>query len=88
MKSPLLAFLLSFFFPGLGLVYTGHRWQGVVNLLIALAVPPILIWLWPDSVLEFLHYVMLAIAAGSGGLAHAAALKTREAPTPTQVIRE
>ena len=72
MKSPQLAAFLSFVLPGAGLWYIGRTGLGFANLTLAIAVPVI----WLDSVMngiESVHYVALAIAAGSAGFAHALA---------------
>ena len=83
MTRPPVAFLLSFAVPGLGLLYLGRWAAAAVNLAIAIAIPLLVLWIWPARALDFLHYVLLAIAAGSAGAAHAASLgqakKRREA---------
>jgi hypothetical protein len=80
MKSPARAFLLSFVIPGLGLAYLGKRRSAALNFLVAVFVPVATYLLWPDTSLDFMHYVVLAIAAGSAGLAHAVGLSQNKAP--------
>lgn len=69
MKSPRLAAVLSFIVPGAGLWYLGQRFWGAMNLLGATAMV-VLLSRDPQG-LEQIHYVFLAVAAGSAGLAHA-----------------
>ncbi len=71
MKKPVRAALMSMVIPGSGLWYTGHRKMAVANFLIALICP--LAGLMTGFLAEHIHYVILAIAAGSAGLAHAMA---------------
>lgn len=68
MKRRAIATALSFFVPGLGLLYLHKRAAAVVNLLLAMVIPILAGLLWSS---EYLHYVLLGIAAGSAGFAHA-----------------
>lgn len=67
MKKSTIAAVTSFVIPGAGLWYLGKRAVGIVNLLIASAI----IVLLAGAVSDQIHYVILAVAAGSAGLAHA-----------------
>lgn len=68
-KSSRLAAALSFIVPGAGLWYLGQWFWAVVNLIGATAM---IVLLSRDlQGFEQIHYVFLAIAAGSAGLAHA-----------------
>ena len=68
-KSSRLAAALSFNVPGAGLWYLGQRFWAVVNLIGATAM--IVLLARDPQGFEQIHYVFLAIAAGSAGLAHA-----------------
>lgn len=69
MKKSTIAATLNFGIPGAGLWYLGKRFWAVVNLLVATAFIALLAG---HPVLgERIHYVILAAAAGSAGLAHA-----------------
>lgn len=71
MRKATKASVLSFILPGAGLWYCNYRKLAIANLLLAIAVPVI------GSLTEFLsehiQWLILAIAAGSAGLAHAMA---------------
>lgn len=67
MKKSTTATVMNFVIPGIGLCYLGKRAAGVVNLLVATT----LIMLLAGAVSDQIHYVILAVAAGSAGLAHA-----------------
>ena len=50
-KSPFFALILSFFFPGLGQVYNGKFWKGILFMIAIFAgaffiIPGIVIWIW------------------------------------------
>ena len=77
MKRSTLAALLNFAVPGAGLWYLGARLYGVINLAVATAV--ILLLSRPEATEERMHYVILAVAAGSAGLAHAMATRGEQA---------
>lgn len=71
-KKPWVAFVLSLLLPGAGLCYL-DRWSwGVLNFLVVQAVLVGLV-LAPlgSEVFEYFHYVLLVLAAGSAGIAHA-----------------
>lgn len=76
MKRPVVAFVLSFIIPGAGLWYLGMPLRGLLNL-VAVIVLGIVLWLvLPLEVTENnFHYFVLCCGAGSGGLAHAVALR-------------
>lgn len=67
MKKSTIAAVTSLVIPGAGLWYLGKRAMGMVNLLVATAVIVLLTGVVSDQI----HYVILAVAAGSAGLAHA-----------------
>lgn len=69
MKKSTIAATLNFGIPGAGLWYLGKRTLAVVNLLLATA---LVAGLAGHPLFgERIHYVILAAAAGSAGLAHA-----------------
>ncbi len=69
MQRATTAAILSLLIPGAGLWYSGHGRMGIVNFLIALGLPAA--GFLTGFMAEHVHYVFLAIAAGSAGLAHA-----------------
>jgi hypothetical protein len=70
MKSPFLAFVLSFFVPGAGLWYLGWRGWAVVNLLAVIAVGVIAALALPEDVFDRnAGALSAALSGGSGGLA-------------------
>jgi hypothetical protein len=74
MKNPWYAFALSLIVPGAGLAYC-HKWTWAVgNLaLVTLAIAAV-VFFFPDSVVyNHIHYLIVALAAGSAGFAHAVA---------------
>jgi hypothetical protein len=68
MKRSTKASLLNFILPGAGLWYCHLRKLAIANLLFALVVPVIAFSI--GFLTEHVHWVILAIAAGSAGLAH------------------
>lgn len=75
-KNPTIAAVLNFILPGAGLWYTGHRVWGAVNFGIVVAVPLALLLFATEFFSQAVHYVVLALAAASAGLAHAVATQT------------
>jgi hypothetical protein len=76
-KKPWVAFVLSLVLPGAGLCYL-ERWSlGILNFVVVQAILLSLV-LAPlgTEVYEYFHYVLLVLAAGSAGLAHAIATQT------------
>jgi TM2 domain-containing membrane protein YozV len=74
MKSPLLAFTLSFFLPGAGLWYLGKLAWGLVNLAVVLVIGVIAAVVLDEEVIErYIRYLAIGCAGGSGGLAMALA---------------
>lgn len=72
MKKPWLAFALSVIVPGAGLAYLGHWLWGAINLAAFLAALALISLVFSDTIVgEEIHYVMAALAAASGGWAHA-----------------
>lgn len=72
MKSPVIAAVLNFILPGAGLLYIGRILAAAINLGIAIVVP----FAWVAAIkdgFDSVHFVTLAIAAGSAGFAHAMA---------------
>ena len=77
MKRSTVAAVLNFVIPGAGFWYLGRGLWGVLNLLGATALVFGITALGQFS--EQIHYVILAVAAGSAGLAHAAATGSQDA---------
>ncbi|HIE96519.1 MAG TPA: hypothetical protein EYG03_22000 [Planctomycetes bacterium] len=75
MSRSTIAAVLSFVIPGAGLWYLGNRGGAVLNLAAAV----LLTVLGTVSQREHVHYLFLAIAAGSAGYAHAAAHASKDA---------
>ncbi len=73
MKKSTVAAVLNFVIPGAGLWYLGRRSWAAANLLGATVL--VLGITAAGQLSEQVHYVILAIAAGSAGLAHAVALR-------------
>lgn len=70
MKQPILAFALSFLFPGAGLAYLGKRKWAVINLLVVLAIGLLLVLLLPDETFDhYIRYIAMGLGCGSAGLA-------------------
>jgi len=67
MSRPTIAAVLSFVIPGAGLWYLGDHRRATKNFLLAV----LLTALGVSSAYEHVHYLFLAIAAGSAGYAHA-----------------
>jgi len=74
MKKPFLAFILSFLFPGAGLVYLGKWKWGILNLFIVLLIGFLLAFFLPEVFLEkYMSPISSGLAGGSGGIAMAIA---------------
>jgi hypothetical protein len=72
MKRPWLAFVFSLLIPGAGLAYLG-KWKWALLNFVLVQVPILLIVLKPiPSLSEHIHYILLALAAGSAGVAQSA----------------
>ena len=70
MKSPMLAFTLSFLLPGAGLAYLGKWKWGMLNLAVVLLIGLGCVFVLSDEALEqYVRYIAIGCAAGSGGLA-------------------
>ena len=69
MKRSSIAALLSLILPGAGLWYCGRPRMALANFLIAVACPAV--GLMAGFLAEHILWILLAIAAGSAGLAHA-----------------
>ncbi len=74
MMSSTVAIVLNFVLPGVGLCYLGQPRRGAFNFLIACVGAMVSFFLMND----YCHYVLLAIAAGSAGYAHAMSRVVRE----------
>jgi hypothetical protein len=74
-RTPWIAFALSFVFPGAGLAYIGQWRFAVVNFSLAVAIPAIVLLTMPEEIIDRIHYLYLAIAAGSGAWAHASSIQ-------------
>ena len=86
-KSPLLAFVLSFFLPGVGLWYLGRWGWGLVNLVVLLAVAfafqrvlarPSGEGLW----LGWLRITFIVLGVGSGAVAASVARRVNRERYP------
>jgi hypothetical protein len=76
MKSPLLAFTLSFFLPGAGLAYLGKWKWGILNLVIVIGIGVAAALILSDATFDqYIRYIAIDCAGGSGGLAQAMAKK-------------
>jgi hypothetical protein len=74
MRSPFLAFTLSFFLPGAGLWYLGKWTWGFVNLFAVLVIGAIAVFVLPEDLFDkYIRYVAIGCSGGSGGLAMALA---------------
>lgn len=74
MKSPFLAFTLSFFLPGAGLWYLGKLAWGFVNLAVVLVIGFIAALALSEEALEkYIRFLAIGCGSGSGGLAMALA---------------
>ena len=74
MKSPRIATVLNFVLPGAGFLYLGRIWFAVANFVLAIGIP--VLWtVGTKDGTDFLHYIALAIAAGSAGFAHSVAVR-------------
>lgn len=73
MRSTVTAPLLNALLPGAGMWYLGRPGRAIANFGLAVLITAV------ASVFgsEHIHYVLLAIAAGSAGYAHAAAAQDR-----------
>jgi hypothetical protein len=71
MKSPFVAFALSFFLPGAGLVYLGMWKWGILNLIGVLLIGVVAAFLIPDDSFDtYIRYIGYGCAGGSAGLAN------------------
>lgn len=77
MREPIIAAALNFVVPGAGLLYLGRRWPAAANFAVAVLIVVGLLLAAPQFFHESMHYVVLAIAAGSAGCAHAVATQSR-----------
>ena len=89
MKSPGLAFLLSFLLPGAGLWYL-RRWKyGFVNLGVVLLLGVILaLVLSEDAFFKCIQYVAVGCAGGSAGLAQNLAERVNQKRRQDNAARE
>jgi hypothetical protein len=84
MKKPWLAFVFSLLIPGAGLAYLG-KWKWALLNFVLVQVPILLIVLKPiPSLNEHIHYILLALAAGSAGVAHAVAQSAGSNAAPSK----
>jgi len=79
MKNRNIAASLNFFVPGSGLWYLGKRRWAIANLFAATGI--LLSAGGIEVAAERIHYVILAVAAGSAGLAHAVGSNRGKAST-------
>src|SRR5438067_2267689 len=74
MKSPFLAFTLSFFLPGAGLCYLGKWAWGLVNLAVVLVIGVVAALVSSEEAVEkCIRFLSIGCGGGSGGLAMALA---------------
>ena len=73
-KNVWLATALSVILPGAGLGYVGKWTAAALNFAAAVALPLLALLFGSKEIGEHIHYLILAIAAGSGGWAHATAV--------------
>lgn len=73
MRKSTIAALMSLLIPGAGLLYCGRMRLALVNMDLGLMLPLAVVWAGFPS--EHVLWLILAIAAGSAGFAHATAQK-------------
>jgi hypothetical protein len=78
MKKANIAAALSFVVPGAGLWFLEKRLWAVVNLLVATSLVLLLSGFGPAN--ERIHYVILAVAAGSSGTGQRRRSRTSDTP--------
>lgn len=79
MKKPIVAFTLSFFFPGAGLAYLGKWKWAFINLGVVLLVGVAAAFLLSEEFFEqYGHYIAVGCSGGSGGLAQALATQMNQ----------
>lgn len=79
MKKPIVAFTLSFFFPGAGLAYLGKWKWAFINLGVVLLVGVAAALLLSEEFFEqYGHYIAVGCSGGSGGLAQALATQMNQ----------
>ena len=79
MKKPIVAFTLSFFFPGAGLAYLGKWKWAFINLGVVLLVGVAAAFLPSEEFFEqYGHYIAVGCSGGSGGLAQALATQMNQ----------
>ena len=69
------AFVLSFVIPGAGLSFLGRWRYGILNLLGVTAIGILIGYCFPNVFQQYIHYIVLAFATGSAGLAHSFATR-------------
>jgi hypothetical protein len=73
-KRPLIAGVLSFVLPGLGLLYVGYKRAAMMNfVLVNIALVVFTVFLGDPSMIEHVHWLFLGLAALSAGYAHGVA---------------
>ena len=79
MKKPFVAFFLSFFLPGAGLVYIG-RWKwALINLAVVVLVGVLAeLILTEEAFGGYMRYIAFCCAGGSGGLAQHLAVQMNQ----------
>lgn len=81
MKRTTIPATLSFLVPGAGLWYLGLKVKAVINFIVGAIFTALAVF----SGHEYFHYMILAVAAGSSGYAHAAAAN---APRPSATTKQ
>ena len=73
-RKPLIAGILSFVIPGLGLLYIGHKTGALINFaLVNLTLIVFTVFLADPTLIEHVHWLFLGLGALSAGYAHGVA---------------
>lgn len=73
-RKPLIAGILNFVLPGLGLLYIGHRKGAIINFaMVNVTLIVFTVFLGDPTVIEHVHWLFLGLAALSAGYAHGVA---------------
>lgn len=73
-KKPLIAGILNFTLPGLGLLYLGYKKAAIINFaLVNVTLIAFTVGFADPTLIEHVHYLFLGLAALSAGYAHGVA---------------
>ena len=79
-KKPLIAGILNFILPGLGLLYIGHKKGALINFVLVNVILVLVTFVFADpQIVEHVHWVFLGLAALSAGYAHGVAVSEERA---------